>query len=79
MGRLHHVEIKTQNSPSVDAFGRFRVSAPDTLFDSKQIFDNQPLFWDESLEAEAASRLWQVFCEAFPYPVEARLAEVETP
>ncbi len=34
----------------VDAFDRLRISSPDTLFDSKQIFDNQPLFWDESLE-----------------------------
>lgn len=30
-----------------DAFGRLRVSNPVTLFDSKQIFDNQPLFWDD--------------------------------
>lgn len=31
----------------VDAFGRIRVSNPETLFDSKQCFDNQPLFWDD--------------------------------
>lgn len=31
-----------------DAFGRLRVSNPQTIFDSKQIFDNQPLFWDDS-------------------------------
>lgn len=30
-----------------DAFGRLRVSNPVTLFDSKQIFDNLPLFWDD--------------------------------
>jgi len=30
-----------------DAFGRLRVSNPITLFDSKQIFDNQPLFWND--------------------------------
>jgi len=41
------VLIQPSNSASVDAFGRFRVSEPDTLFDSKQIFDNQPLFWDD--------------------------------
>ena len=35
-------------SPSRDAFGRQRVSNPTTLFDSKQIFDNQPLLWDDS-------------------------------
>lgn len=30
-----------------DAFGRLRTSNPETLFDSKQLFDNQPLFWDD--------------------------------
>jgi hypothetical protein len=36
-----------------DAFGRLRTSEPHTIFDSKQIFDSQPLFWDESLESGA--------------------------
>lgn len=31
----------------LDAFGRQRVSSPDTIFDSKQIFDNAPNFWDD--------------------------------
>lgn len=30
-----------------DAFNRLRVSSPMTIFDSKQIFDSQPLFWDD--------------------------------
>ena len=30
-----------------DAFGRGRVSEPLTLFDSKQLHDAQPLFWDD--------------------------------
>jgi len=33
---------------ATDAFGRHRISAPETLFDSKQIFDNQPLFWNDA-------------------------------
>jgi hypothetical protein len=32
---------------AIDAFGRLRVSNPTTLFDSKQVFDNQALFWDD--------------------------------
>lgn len=32
---------------SVDAFGIKRVSQPETIFDSKQLFDAQPLFWDD--------------------------------
>ena len=32
---------------SVDSFGRLRTSTPYTLFDSKQVADNQPLIWDD--------------------------------
>jgi len=35
------------NNPTGDAFGRLRVSSPTTLFDSKQLFDAQPLLWDD--------------------------------
>lgn len=30
-----------------DAFGRQRVANPYTMFDSKQLYDSQPLFWDD--------------------------------
>lgn len=33
----------------VDAFYRQRMSLPITLFDSKQLHDSAPLFWDESI------------------------------
>jgi hypothetical protein len=36
------------NNTMVDAFGRLKVSNPATLFDSKQLVDNQPLYWDDS-------------------------------
>jgi len=39
------------DSLSLDTFGRQRVSNPQTLFDSKQIFDNAPLFWDDQEES----------------------------
>lgn len=39
--------IRASDSPSVDAFARWRVSNPTTIFDSKQIFDAQPLLWDD--------------------------------
>lgn len=32
-----------------DIFGRQRMSQPFTIFDSKQIADKQPLFWDDQL------------------------------
>ena len=52
--RFDDVNIKTQDSSSIDAFARWRVSNPFAIFDSKQIFDNQPLFWDEELESGAS-------------------------
>lgn len=35
------------NNGHLDAFGRLRISNPLTIFDSKQIFDAQPFFWDD--------------------------------
>lgn len=32
---------------NLDAFSRLRISQPQTLFDSKQLVDKQPLFWDD--------------------------------
>ena len=41
-------KIEFEDGPHIDAFGRFRISQPYTIFDSKQIFDNGPLFWDDA-------------------------------
>ncbi len=49
---------------SADAFQRGRVSNPTNLFDSKQIFDNQPLFWDEVLESGAGITATHATAEA---------------
>lgn len=43
------------DTPAVDAFARLRVSESFTLFDSKQLHDKQPLFWDESIGGSATS------------------------
>lgn len=37
-----------RDDKTIDSFGRMRTSNPITLFDSKQLFDNQPLFWDDA-------------------------------
>lgn len=42
-------EIQYLDSANLDAFARLRVSNPETIFDSKQISDNQSLFWDDQL------------------------------
>lgn len=43
------------DTPSIDPFGRLRVSSPYTIFDSKQLHDKQPLFWDEATGGSATS------------------------
>lgn len=40
-------QITIKDSANLDAFQRFRISAPQTIFDSKQLADKQPLFWDD--------------------------------
>lgn len=40
---------------SRDAFGRYRVSVPKALFDSKLLYDKNILFWDEDLVGTASS------------------------
>lgn len=41
------------DSPSADAFARFRVSEPYTIFDSKLIFSSSSLLWDSSASNSA--------------------------
>lgn len=43
------------DTPAIDAFDRLRTSNPFTIFDSKQIHDKQPLFWNETLGGSATS------------------------
>jgi hypothetical protein len=39
--------ISADDSPSIDAFSRWRTSEPYTIFDSKQLHDAAPLFFDD--------------------------------
>lgn len=36
------------NPTSLDAFGNTKVASPTSLFESKQLYDNLPLFWDDA-------------------------------
>lgn len=50
LAKHQRVLINSSDGPSCDAFGRWRVSNPHSIFDSKLLHgDNQPLLWDESL------------------------------
>lgn len=46
------------DGPNFDAFDRLRVSNPETIFDSKQIHDKQPLFWDEATVGAGSVGTW---------------------
>ena len=47
MAYINPIEIQFPVA-SLDAFARQRVSNPTTIFDSKQLSDNLPEFWDDS-------------------------------
>lgn len=49
------VEAGYADSAAIDAFSRLRVSNPEAVFDTKQLFDNQPMFWDQDLTGSATS------------------------
>lgn len=42
-----NLAMQVADSPSIDAFGRWRVSEVYTLFDSKQLYDSLPLLYDD--------------------------------
>ena len=55
---LNNLKVSVQeygDTPSIDPFARLRVSEPFTIFDSKQLHDKQPLFWDEKIGGSATS------------------------
>lgn len=52
--KFQKVLINSFDGPSCDAFGRWRVSNPVSIFESKLLeSDDAPLYWDESLESGA--------------------------
>lgn len=47
MSFAERTAVRMDDSFSIDGFGRQRTSEPFTLFDSKQLYDKAPLFYDE--------------------------------
>lgn len=46
MSYFEKTQIYSADSPSIDAFGKWRVSNPTTLFDSKQVVDSGSFYFD---------------------------------
>lgn len=55
MTYLNNIQIRAADSPSIDGFGRWRTSEVTTLLDSKQLWDSDPLFWDDGQTAGAGT------------------------
>lgn len=49
------MNLQAVDGTATDAFGRLRVSTPQTIFDSKQIYDGQDLFWSQAVTSGAGS------------------------
>lgn len=52
---IQNSNITAQDTPSIDAFGRWRTSDPYTIFDTKQLVDKLPLFYDEVIVGAGAA------------------------
>lgn len=48
MSYIENLSISAADSPSIDAFGRWRTSHAESIFDSKLILDAAPLRWDDA-------------------------------
>ena len=53
MSYFEKTQILAADSPSIDAFGKWRVSNPTTLFDSKQVVDSGSFYFDIKTVASA--------------------------
>lgn len=66
MSIIRKLNITSDDSFSIDSFGRWRVSNPETIFDSKNVYDNgvtsadnQPLFYDnQEISGSGTSTEW---------------------
>lgn len=72
------VAIKAQDSASIDAFGRWRVSEPTTIFDSKLLYDAAPLIWDDVQTSGTATTSHSVNTASVTLGVNATTAGVRT-
>ena len=55
MSNIRRHEILAADSPSVDGFGRWRVSSPYLLSETQNEYDESPLFWETVLTGTGSS------------------------
>ena len=47
MTYIPNPKVSFKDGPNIDSFGRLRVSTPYTIFDSKQLYSNDGIFWSD--------------------------------
>lgn len=55
MSSIENVNITTQGGVETDAFGKLRISFPNSILESKLMYDKQPLIWAEKLTGQGTS------------------------
>jgi len=52
---INKTSIAVSDGPNADAFQRLRMSTPQTIFDSKQLYGDNPLIWSTLIAGNATS------------------------
>ena len=55
MAYFNNISIQSADSPSIDAFARWRISTPQTIFDNKQLYDTGSLVWATKIIGNATA------------------------
>lgn len=64
----HGLHVAMGDGAGLDAFSRLRVSNPAAIFDSKQIYDAQPLYWDQLLTSSTSTHYPNLACTRLVVP-----------
>ena len=70
--------IQYKDTAQLDAFGRVRISHPDNIFDSKLLYDNAPLYWDDVQTSGTATSSHSTNTASVTLTVNASTAGVRT-
>lgn len=68
IGASASLPVSMGDGGGIDAFNRMRISAPASIFDSKQIYDKQPLYWDELLTGSTSTHYPNLACTRLLLP-----------
>jgi len=67
MSYFNEIQVGATDSPSVDAYGRWRTVSPYAIFDNKQLYDAGPIVWSTLITGNATSSFSQKDACTFLY------------